>query len=322
MTAIGGFFPLELPGDGAPYHKHALALATGRACLRRILECVGPSRVWTPFYVCDAVLPAIRHTGASVEFYAIDAALDPVLPAGQPSEGDAVIYVNYFGIKKATASEVARAAAGRAIIDDTQAFFQTGYPPAYSFNSARKFFGVPDGGYAFGDGLDRAPVRTSGPVHYEHLVTALMGDRALAFDQYRRSEECMTHEPVAMSGLSRRLLSGVDYASVRRTRVANFNRLHARLGARNRLTIPDGGADAGPYCYPLLAAAPVSFERFWARELFVPRLWPEVATRSGPAAFEWERELAACLLPLPIDQRYGAADMDRVADIVGEVLKW
>jgi len=37
------------------------------------------------------------------------------------------------------------------------------------------------------------------------------------------------------------------------------------------------------------------------------------------AGFEWERELAARLLPLPVDHRYGSADMTRVGDAVLEV---
>jgi len=37
---------------------------------------------------------------------------------------------------------------------------------------------------------------------------------------------------------------------------------------------------------------------------------------------EEERELAARLIPLPVDQRYGAADMDHVVETLAEVLAW
>ena len=54
-------------------------------------------------------------------------------------------------------------------------------------------------------------------------------------------------------------------------------------------------------------------------KLFVPALWPEVPSRRAPG-FEKSRDLASRLLPLPIDQRYGDADMDRLAERVAELL--
>src|ERR1700745_3996335 len=106
MTAIGGFFELELAAGRGVYHEGAFAMASGRACLRRIVECLRPGRVWTPFYVCDAALSAIEHAGAAAEFYAIDDALNPVLPHGVPAADDVMMYVNYFGIKGAMARQL------------------------------------------------------------------------------------------------------------------------------------------------------------------------------------------------------------------------
>jgi hypothetical protein len=322
MTAIGGFFELELPRGGASYHPDAVAMSSGRGCLRRILEHLGPARVWAPFYVCDAVLPAIAHAGASVEFYAVDDALEPVLPAGQPSSRDVLMYVNYFGLKATAASSLAASLGNRAVIDDSQAFFQQGYAGSSSFNSARKFFGVPDGAYAYGDGLAAAPsTNPSAPIRYEHLVSRLLGDQERAFRQYRDSEACVTDEPAAMSPFTTRVLSGVDYAAVGRARDQNFARLHETLGSKNRLQIDDG-AVKGPFCYPLLLDRPVPWEALWRREVFAPRLWADVEMREGGAVFAWERRLASHLIPLPIDQRYGVEDMDRVARTVGEVVGW
>jgi len=320
MMAIGGFLELELGRSGAPYHVNAQAFASGRACLRCMLERLRPRRVWTPSYVCDSVVQTIRRAGAEVDYYGIDAALDPLLPEGRPAAGDCAVYVNYFGLKHDTATAFASAYGERAIVDDTQAFFETGYPGAWSFNSARKFFGVPDGGYAYGEGLAgilrRPPVR----VHYEHLINRLLGQGVLAFEQYRESEACVSDEPVAMSRLAERLLLGVDYGAARSTSQDNFERLHARFGDRNRLTLTTTAAANGPYCYPLLTDRVVPWEKFWDRQIFLPRLWPEVLEKDDASA--WERQVAAHLLPLPVDHRYGSADMDRLAEAIDEVLAW
>jgi len=322
MKPIGGFFELELGAGGEPYHAAALALASGRACLRRLLERSRPSRVWTPFYVCDSVVQTIEKAGVELEYYALDASLDPVLPAGAPADGECLLYVNYFGIKLDTAASLDRTLGDRAILDDTHAFFQRGYPRAASFNSARKFFGVPDGAYAYGAGLDLEAPRAPAPVHYDHLVNRLLGHQRLAFEQYRESEACVTDEPVPMSALSERLLARVEYDRVRRTRRDNFLRLHERLGAHNRLALNLAAGLDAPYCYPLLADQPVEWERFWDRGLFTPMLWPEVPGRPAAGAFEWERTLAARLLPLPVDHRYGSDDVDRVVRTVDEVMGW
>jgi len=318
---IGGFFDLELPREGEPYHARALAMSSGRACLRRIVERLKPSRVWVPFYICDAVLPAIAHAGAAVEFYDIDEALDPLLPAGQAS-GDVVMYANYFGVKSAAAATLARSLGPRVIIDDTQAFFQRGYAGSSSFNSARKFFGVPDGAYAYAEGLPATgPPDARATIRYEHLVAGMLGDRERAFRLYRESEQCVTDEPVPMSPLAARLLAAVDYDNTRRAREQNFARLHAKLGAYNRLRFEPGEMSA-PFCYPLLLGTPVPWDELWRREIFAPRLWEDVERRSPQAKFSWERQLATQLVALPIDQRYGMEDMDRVIDVVAEVLAW
>src|SRR5665213_2501147 len=165
MTALGGFFELERGRNGTPYHTHALALASGRACLRRILEHVRPRKVWAPFYVCDSVFQTMQKAGVAVELYAIDASLDPVLPSGAPATGELLLYVNYFGIKGSTAAAIASQWRERAVVDDTHGFFQQGYDGAWSFNSARKFFGVPDGAFAYGPRLPTDSVHEPAQVY-------------------------------------------------------------------------------------------------------------------------------------------------------------
>ena len=81
---------------------------------------------------------------------------------------------------------------------------------------------------------------------------------------------------------------------------------------------PSMDADAAPFCYPFLPARPSLHEALWRRDVFVPRLWPDVIARTGPR-FARERDLAARLLPLPVDHRYGGDDMQRVCDALCEV---
>jgi hypothetical protein len=338
MAPIGGFFELEIGKGGGPYHGGAAAFCSGRACLRRILDLMRPTRAWAPFYICDAALEPFLATSVPVDLYAIDEALEPILPRGAPGAGECLLYVNYFGLKTAAAAALVGAYPGRVIVDDTQAFFARGYSGGWSFNSARKFFGVPDGGYAYGPDMRPSERPRLAEVRYDHLVNRLLGRQDLAYEQYLQSEAHVTSEVWQISILSERLLANVDYEAVSDQRRRNFAALDDAFGRQNALAsrLAPAATDV-PHCYPflpntlvapdsLLMASdepqPVRWNQLWSRGLFVPRFWPEVVERPRSRPFERESTLAQCLLPLPIDHRYTPDDLERVVDGVGEVMGW
>src|SRR5207244_4125851 len=117
----------------------------------------------------------------------------------------------------------------RMVVDDTQAFFRRGDPDAWSFNSARKFFGVPDGAFLYGpaDDLDALPPSEAGDC--DHLLARLAGDDERAWQQFKAHEARVGIEPRAMSAVSARLLDAVDMERARRCRLANFETLHRLL---------------------------------------------------------------------------------------------
>jgi len=321
MSAIGGFLPLEIPVSAAaePYHKGAAALASGRACWNVIVRACRPRRVLVPFYVCDAVLQPFAANGTPLEFYPISEAFRP---AGDrlAEAGELMLLVNYFGVMTSFVTSSAGRHPDRIVVDDTQAFFRRGLPDRWSFNSARKFFGVPDGGYLYGPaaGLDSLP--PSDVDDCDHLLARLAGDDGRAWDRFKQHEARIGVEPRAMSVISRRLLGAVDMAQARHRRQANFEALHRRLGALNTIAVAlDDVASDGPMCYPLLPKADVDRAALSRQGLFVPTLWPEIESRRE-AGFDWERLAARRLLPLPIDHRYEPEDMDTLAQTLLQVL--
>jgi len=66
----------------------------------------------------------------------------------------------------------------------------------------------------------------------------------------------------------------------------------------------------------------VAWSELWKRGIFAPRLWPDVTGRARAGEFARESMLADRLLPLPIDHRYDAGDMDRLTAVVTEVMGW
>ena len=129
-----------------------------------------------------------------------------------------------------------------------------------------------------------------------------------------RSERRLKSAPLRrMSRLTECLINGIDYESARRRRLENFLFLHERLGHLNRLS-PDVGTMSAPYCYPFRTGLPELRDALIDAHILIPLLWPEV--------LEWapfdgaERKLALNLLPLPVDQRCGREEMERIARAV------
>jgi hypothetical protein len=319
MKAIGGFLPLETGQGATSCHPRAAALASGRACWHVILRTCRPRRVWLPFYICDAMLQPLAATNTPYEFYALTEEFRPE-PRCAPASDELMLVVNYFGALSAAVDRVGFGDRDRVVIDDTQAFFRCGSSEAWSFNSARKFFGVPDGGYLYGPASGLSALPPSESADCDHLLARLAGDDVRAWELFKQHEARIGIEPRAMSAVASRLLGGVDLGHARRSRQVNFETLHRRLGPRNTIGIPlDEVASAGPMCYPFLPAAAVERAALSRRGVFVPTLWPEIDAR--PGGFDRERDVARRLLALPIDHRYEPGDMETVADTLQQVLQ-
>lgn len=318
MRPIGGFFELELPRCGRPLHHDALALTSGRACLALLLRQSRPRRALLPFYTCDAVIDAFAAAAVPVTFYGLTDLFAPDL-ADIPAADECLLYINYFALQEPTVAQLMRDFGSRLVVDDAQAFFTARAPLSWSFNSARKFFGVPDGAYLRGPITASETFAPNDAVRVDHLLHRMRGDLARGFAEHQDHERSFTLDVFGMSRVAGALLQNVDYGAVADRRRRNFAALDGRLRRHNRLPVEPGAQSIVPFCYPLLPAGDVSHEDLWQHHIFAPRLWPEVVSRRAPG-FARERELASLLLPLPIDHRYGEDDMMRVADVIEELI--
>src|SRR5215218_6237743 len=123
---IGGFFELELPASGKPYHSKALALSTGRACIRLMLQNLFISKCYVPYYACETLYDPFRAENISFEFYEINELLEPrELPVLK--ENEYILYINYFGIKFSAIDHLIEKYGNKLLIDNTHFFFHKGY---------------------------------------------------------------------------------------------------------------------------------------------------------------------------------------------------
>ena len=306
MDSIGGYFGLEL-SQGKAYHENALCLNTGRNCLEYILLSRGYKKLFLPFYVCSVVLEPLRKLGVEYEFYRIDSHLEMegVIPL---KDGEALLYVNYFGLKQRYVESLAIRYGRKLIIDNTQAFYANPVDGIDSFYSCRKFFGVPDGAYLYTDKyLDLELEQDVSCDRMTHLVKRIEFGAEAGYSDFRSADAGLSGQPIRkMSHMTHRLMQGIDYEQAARRRRANYQLLDTLLGSSNEIQL-DFEVDAVPMVYPYLVPVKGLRERLIAKRVFVACYWPDVQDWTEDGNVEYI--LASQMLPLPIDQRYGEEEM-------------
>lgn len=311
---IGGYFELETPRGELPC-EGGVAVNFGRGGLELILRTRQYRKVWIPDYICPCVPDYLSAIGMPFSTYEIGANLEPceMLPL---AIDEAFLYVNYFGVKDEYCYELEESRSNL-ILDLTQAFY---YRPtnADGFNSTRKFFGVPDGGFVFGHGISDDGLPESHSFDQcDALLRRADGDLAGGYAAFKRLDAAKASWRVAkMSRLTKRLLSGIDIETAHWQRLMNFRYLHLLLGKTNLL--PLAAADlAGPLVYPYLVENGAELKKkLIAEKVFCPTYWPEVAEPS-----EGIRNLTENLVCIPVDQRCSDADIDRIVEVIVEVGK-
>lgn len=98
--SIGGYFELELPyGNALYFGDDYIELNSARNCLEYLLKFEKFTKIYIPYYTCDAVLEPIKKLEISYEFYDIDDNLEPTFDYKTLKESDVFLYTNYFGVK-------------------------------------------------------------------------------------------------------------------------------------------------------------------------------------------------------------------------------
>ncbi len=320
-VTIGGFFGLELAAaTPCPYPEsdHCAWVSSGRAAFACLLKGfpVPLKRVHVPRFTCDTVLEPLARLGLEAVRYGCTEQLEPLLPT-RFAPGDAVLLTNYFGL---TGDVVARAATELrqrkipVFVDATTAFFAKPLPGVPTFYSPRKFMGVTDGGMACAPYAIPLPGDEDFSASRARVLTErLRRGATAALPASEAAENDLHAEPRRMARFTRALLSGMDYERMAASRCRNYRQLHAALAELNHLNLP---AEPGspPCYYPLVTAIPGLRDELIDAGIALPLFWPEVLETCPPDSAE--SRLARRLLPLPLDQRYGEADMEQLLHLI------
>jgi len=320
MDAIGGYFSLEL-NDAIERHAQALHLNAGRYALEYILKARGYRKVYLPYFICDSVLQPITRLGVEYEFYHINEQLEPAIQLN-PKDDEAVLYVNYFGLKNRFASTFCFRY-HHAILDHTQAFYSAPVSSCEdkdiqcdTFYSCRKYFGVPDGAYLYTDCLlnEELPQDES----YERMTFLTKRiDRSPqeGYADFHANDKHLSNVGLRrMSKLTQAMMSGIDYTAKANRRLRNFHLLDQSLRYSNHFKW-ELESDTVPLVYPYLVENGATMRQHLIdNQIFCARYWPNVLEWCKRG--DWEYHLTENLVCIPVDQRYGDDEMKQILDTI------
>lgn len=320
MEAIGGYFGLADYEEGNFPFKEGILLNTGRNALEYILRSIGKiKRIYLPSYTCEAVLEPLDKLAIPRVFYPVTPQLE-IAEDIQPEKEEFIIANNYFGVKEPYIKRLAKEYGQHLIVDNAQALFASILPGIKSFFSPRKFMGVADGGIAFLDNGRTLSVPVSGTdcseEHNSHLYTRKRSGAEAGFKEFQENENKLSNRPIQwMSETTKVTLEHIDYTSIASTRNANFSYLHTRLRGINRLSECLDKSEGTPMIYPLLLGKGEKLRQILIdRKIFVARFWPDILTRCPGDSLE--AHIANNLVAIPLDQRYGKEEMDRILQVI------
>jgi hypothetical protein len=332
---IGGEMPIAATDLNGPAHgrvwpqfgkAHALRCDTGRSALWLALldwreRTDSRGAIWVPSYVCDAVTKAIAPLERRVHVYPDRPGSADWCSPPDPATDDLVIVIHYFGIINRAALSWAAHRAGRtwSVLEDcVQAAYSqdAGVAGEYAVTSLRKWWPAPDGALVCASRpLAATPLALPDEEYISRRVAAKLlkscgRDDATYLTWFEQAEQRLEGAaPRAVSWIATQLLSSADTRPAATARRANWSSLAdgvARCGALQAVF-----ADLAPGEVPLAFPMVVGEGRRDELRSFLAarRIYCSIHWKMPEGAAAADRDLSQRILSVPIDQRYGAADM-------------
>ncbi len=302
---IGGYFELELGKKRNVIQDGAIALNCARNALRYVIEAYNIKEIYIPFYTCPVVWQSIKKHDCKIKFYHLD---NNFMPTVDFPIDAFVLYTNYFGICARNVKKLAEKYENL-IVDNAQAFYMPKYGIA-SFNSIRKFFGVPDGSILYCDKkLNVELPKDTSYQRFSHLLKRIDETAQFGYQDFCENDDSLIGSEIKdISNLTKAIFETIDIESARKKRLENFEFLHEILKDSNRLNI-DLDKDDVPMVYPYLNDG-MKRKKLIDNKIYVAYYWGSIAKEQPEYDFQEN------LIPLPIDHRYSREDLRIIVDVL------
>lgn len=314
IKEFGGCIPFRIT-ERSPYFEESettIALNSEYTAFWCALKHLNAKRVHIPYYASSAWERVAKELDIECKYYHIN---EHFLPTDISADADdAVLLINYHGL---CTEYIKTAPYKNKIVDNSMVFFEKPFMDENicTIYSARKFFSVADGAYLVSNALDLPSYCLETDVSYKRIKTmfhALESGAGEAYKEQQAIEQELMPSRKAMSVLTKKLLSSIDYQKEKNARLRNFNILHKYLKTHNMIFI-NQTEDYVPQFYPLLVSAKIR-EVLIEKKIYIPLMW----RRTLNEEFEGlaEKLFSEKLVCLPIEPDYSENDMEYLAKVV------
>lgn len=271
-----------------------------------------------PEYNCSTLIPAVQRTQAEIHWYRVDELYPQIDESMFEGDRTAILIVNYFGLRGDLLKRFEDYTES-IIWDFSQAFFCKRPSDGHTvFYSPRKFLGIPDGGILYGPGFSQITTSLPRSQAYNkvtHLVKRIDTGAESGYLDFKNASRALAEEGLmSMSNFSQTLLTSIDLDKEAVTRLSNYRILHRSFKNINKLYLCDEPSEA-PLVYPLLLDSKKSAnirQYLLKNKVYLVKYWPFDGL---DFLTEGTRMLSDALLPLPIDQRYGFKEMQKIINL-------
>jgi hypothetical protein len=312
---IGSFLELDLRSTGEFFSgsKDVARLNSARSGIFHALRLYGCSTIYLPFYLCPTVDRFLSGNGIEIRKYYINSQFEPQIE--NIKSGSAILIVNYFGILSKEFLSGLIKKYDNVILDNSASFYSEPFESCFNVYSTRKFFGVPDGCYVIGknagDFLDEYPQDYSSETSAFLLKRHEVGCSASYAERMRNEERIDASGILNMSLLTRTLLKGIDYGSVKGKRQENFKiacEMYRGINKIDPALYIDG--NVVPLVYPLVYESGNLVDQLREKQIYTGRWWKSVLHEVPEHSYE--AYLSKYMVPIPIDQRYDQTHLNYV----------
>lgn len=303
-------------------------------------------RCLLPAYMCDTVFFPFEHAGWEIHFYHIEKNLE----ADEKNLCDRIASVQpgllfihpYYGIdtwKSLRPLLKTWQQQGICIMEDvTQSYYlrNAQWEADYVIGSLRKWYPVPDGGFAASnDPFPEERLSENRKLTDEKLAllvqkwsylysTENAQKKKEIKDDYLQKNRALEawldcYDGIgALSRESMKILSSVNEENCRSRRNVNYNYLRENLGSQTQFfPIPfEETSEAAPLYFPVYVQDREDLQKFLIKhEIYAPVLWP-IGKENADHLTQAEGYIYDHILALPVDQRYGQAEMQHMAEVL------
>ena len=323
-------------------------LSTGRSATRLVLQTIEERNprlrkvAMIPPFTCYTVIDPFIDFGYEIHTLPISLDLktisEEILQSVEQARAEVLLVHRYYGFDTLPGFngivEILRSK-GVVIIEDCTQCMYSGFELSdadYFVGSIRKWCGVPDGGFAIcREGVfEHKPCctdeklveakRIASELKYQFLFES-KGDKPTFKAKYREAEGLLGNQKkmYLIGMLSAKIQAALDIDELKQKRRENYdvllNHLHAIPGLSILFSsLPD---NVTPLYFPILVDDREQWQNLLAdNDIYAPVVWPkadrglEICTNS--------QTIYDKILCIPIDQRYGVDDMERIVNVINK----